>query len=306
MKESKNTYSYLFIAVISILALIAFPETTSKLSAVESAPHEGEAFKNISLEAKSAYVYDLSSHKPLFSKNDQDVLPLASLTKIMTTLTAASLAPHSEIFSMRGHYIRSGVENGGLFIERWSLADLLRYTLVVSSNDAATAIAAAVGITPHTVKDNAEKAFVEKMNENAKNLGLDRTRFFNPTGLDIEEASNTAGAEGTAKDVARMLEQGIVNYPEIFGATKYESVELTSVTGQYHTAKNTNALASKIPGLIAGKTGYTELAGGNLAVVFDAGLQHPVIIVVLGSSYEGRFEDIDKLIAASIDTIARE
>jgi D-alanyl-D-alanine carboxypeptidase len=53
--------------------------------------------------------------------------------------------------------------------------------------------------------------------------------------------------------------------------------------------------ATDIPGLIGGKTGYTDLAGGNLAIVFDADIGHPVIVVALHSTKEGRFEDVRAL-----------
>ena len=54
-----------------------------------------------------------------------------------------------------------------------------------------------------------------------------------------------------------------------------------------------------IAGVLASKTGYTTLAGGNLVVAFDAGLNHPVIVAVLGSSYNGRFSDVTTLIEAA-------
>ncbi len=60
--------------------------------------------------------------------------------------------------------------------------------------------------------------------------------------------------------------------------------------------KNTNEVVQNIDGLIASKTGYTDLSGGNLVVAFDAGLNHPIIVTVLGSSQEGRFSDTLKLI----------
>jgi D-alanyl-D-alanine carboxypeptidase len=50
--------------------------------------------------------------------------------------------------------------------------------------------------------------------------------------------------------------------------------------------------------LIASKTGYTDLAGGNLAVAFDAGVNRPIVIAVLGSSREERFSDVEKLASA--------
>ena len=66
------------------------------------------------------------------------------------------------------------------------------------------------------------------------------------------------------------------------------------------TDNSTNAFIDKIPNVIASKTGYTDLAGGNLVVAFDAGLNRPIIISVLGSSQEGRFADALKLIDATI------
>ena len=54
-----------------------------------------------------------------------------------------------------------------------------------------------------------------------------------------------------------------------------------------------------IPGLLGGKTGYTNLAGGNLAVIYDAGLNHPIVVVVLGSTLEGRFGDVETLVDAT-------
>jgi D-alanyl-D-alanine carboxypeptidase len=58
---------------------------------------------------------------------------------------------------------------------------------------------------------------------------------------------------------------------------------------------NTNVSINQISGLLASKTGFTNLAGGNLAVVFDAGFMHPVVIVVLGSTVDGRFSDVVNL-----------
>ena len=55
-----------------------------------------------------------------------------------------------------------------------------------------------------------------------------------------------------------------------------------------------------MPGLLRSKTGFTDLAGGNLAVIFDAGMNHPVAIVVLGSTQSGRFTDVKTLMAATL------
>ena len=70
-------------------------------------------------------------------------------------------------------------------------------------------------------------------------------------------------------------------------------------------AKNTNIDVEKIPGLLASKTGYTTLAGGNLVVAFDASIGRPIIVVVLGSSQEGRFKDVQSLVNASIKYVSQ-
>ena len=72
-----------------------------------------------------------------------------------------------------------------------------------------------------------------------------------------------------------------------------------------HEGINTNTEITKLPQVLASKTGFTDLAGGNLAVVVDVGLNHPVVIVVLGSSKEGRFSDVEFLAWASVDTLGQ-
>ena len=56
--------------------------------------------------------------------------------------------------------------------------------------------------------------------------------------------------------------------------------------------------------MIGSKTGYTALAGGNLVVVVDIGVDHPVVIAVLGSTYDGRFSDVEDLINATVSEIS--
>jgi D-alanyl-D-alanine carboxypeptidase len=65
-----------------------------------------------------------------------------------------------------------------------------------------------------------------------------------------------------------------------------------------HIFPNTNEALEHLPGLIASKTGYTDLAGGNLAIVFDKGIGHHFVAVVLGSSRQGRFSDMRALMEA--------
>ena len=138
------------------------------------------------------------------------------------------------------------------------------------------------------------------MNAKARKLGLAQTYYLNATGLDGSE--QVSGGYGSARDVAFLLAYIIKNAPHAISATRYSSVAVVSSQASY-TAKNTNSSLPQIPGLIASKTGFTTLAGGNLAVVFDAGFNHPIAVVVLGSTREGRFRDVQKLVAASFEAI---
>jgi D-alanyl-D-alanine carboxypeptidase len=64
--------------------------------------------------------------------------------------------------------------------------------------------------------------------------------------------------------------------------------------------QNTDPIVKTVPHLLLSKTGFTDLAGGNLALVFDAGIQHPIAVVVLGSTKSARFTDGAALVAATL------
>ena len=110
---------------------------------------------------------------------------------------------------------------------------------------------------------------------------------------------------GTALDVAKLFSYVLKNKPELLSATKESSVSEQDSSGLTHNVLNTNTAVNEIPGLFAGKTGYTDLAGGNLAVAANIGLHRPLIFVVLGSSKEGRFSDTKKLTEATFKYYAQ-
>jgi D-alanyl-D-alanine carboxypeptidase (penicillin-binding protein 5/6) len=158
-------------------------------------------------------------------------------------------------------------------LTRNRISHLIDSALMQSSNEAASALA------------SLDNNFISLMNEKAKELDLNQTYFLNETGLDFSK--NLAGGYGSASDIVKLIKYSLKNNPHLFEATTINSVN------------NTNPYATTTTELIASKTGWTDLAGGNLAVVFDAGLDHPIIAVVLGSSKEGRFKDIQKLIEST-------
>jgi D-alanyl-D-alanine carboxypeptidase len=139
------------------------------------------------------------------------------------------------------------------------------------------------------------------MNAKAHSLGLSQTYFLNVTGLDIN--STISGGYGSAKDMAKLFTYAVKTYPDVFEATSYPQISVSSIGKTKYQVDNTDTIVGQIPGLIASKTGYTDLALGNLAILFDAGLMHPIAIVVLGSTEEGRFTDTISLVNKTLDFI---
>ncbi len=253
-----------------------------------------DTLDNISLEGKAAFVYDVKGKKALFTKGADTVLPLASITKLMTALIAHELIDDSKKISVPSSAISQSGSSGlaeGELISAQALSD---YAMLASSNDAAYALANAVGAVID--KNNPNQTFVNAMNIRAQELGFTNFIFYNPTGLDVD--ANDAGAVGTAREVSFLMEYILENYPSILEPSTFTSTRVYNEAGTYHSAENTNPIVTQIPNLLGSKTGYTDLAGGNLTIAFDAGYNRPIIITVLGSSYDGRFSDVKKLVAA--------
>lgn len=267
-------------------------EGWKKSSQTTSAP-KTNPFASLSVEAKAAYVYDVAAGKVLYSKNENDSLPLASLTKIMTAVTALTTTSPTKIITISKDDLAADGDTGLRSGETWSLSKLLQFTLLVSSNDGAQAVASAIGGVSAT--------FVTKMNDEAAKQNLASMHFSNATGLDL--STTTAGAFGSAKDVAVLFANAFQQYPDIFGITKYSAKLISSQSGITHDAENTDEIVNHVMGLRASKTGFTDLAGGNLVIEFDVEPSHPVVAVVLGSSYDGRFRDMEKLVQATYNSI---
>lgn len=258
-----------------------------------------DPFEEVTVRAEAAYVWDVQEQRALYTKNPDEQLPLASITKLMTALVAYELLAGTSGVSISDEAIGQDGNSGLLGGESFALSNLLDLTLLSSSNDGAFAIASAAGALLATEGDVA--TFVEAMNIRASELGLTQTYFRNPTGLDISETES--GSYGSARDVTFLMEHILSHYPEILEATKNGATTIASDTGAAHVAENTNPVTSRIPGIIGSKTGYTDLAGGNLTVAFDAAMNRPVIVVVLGSTRTGRFEDVLTLVDSAREHI---
>lgn len=282
----------LLVASVLLAAFLFIPSAPREApsEAVRIAQSSADAFTAVPLEAKAAVVYDLSTGETLYSYNAEVQLPLASLTKLLTVYAALlELSPETLVTVPREAIL---VEGAHTFREgqMFSLFDLARLTLTGSLNDGAAAIASASaarrGISEREMLAGA-----------AASLGLSQTYALNGSGLDVSTA--VSGGYGSARDLARLAGALVSLAPSIAAATTQASAEAKSAGDTAFTIKNTDPMIGNVPGLLLSKTGYTDLAGGNLALVFNVAPLHPVAVVVLGSSYKARFTDGMALMAAA-------
>ncbi len=283
----RNNFSYLLIIGFFLFLFSSFNLPKNKnLPFQQPAAQKMSAFQNIKIEAKAAYVFDIAQNRTIFESNAEAQLPLASLAKIMTALAVKESFPSSLLVAIPREAILQEGDDGFRSGEQWPASELAAAMLISSSNDAAFAF----GLE---YKKDFNQDFVSLMNQKAKELGLEQTYFLNPTGLDISK--NAAGAYGSAKDMAKLMAYIIKSSSSLMESTSVDSINIRS-----REFKNTNQIVHDFPGLIAGKTGSSDLAGGNLVVTVDLGYGHPIIIVVLGSSSEGRFSDVKSLYQAAV------
>lgn len=244
------------------------------------------------IDAKAAVVYDLATGQVLYEKNADAQLPLASLTKLLTVYTALSVLSTSTPVTIPADALAVDYPRAFNEGQVFTLEDLAKLTLTASLNDGAVAIAEAAaqaeGRTPSQALAGAAGA-----------LGLSETYALNGSGLDVSTA--LSGGYGSALDLAKLAGALVAKAPEIAYATTQTIAKAESFGGTFFNVKNTDPIVETVPHLLLSKTGFTDLAGGNLVLVFDAAINHAVAVVVLGSTQAARFTDAAKLVA---DTFA--
>lgn len=303
IRASRHDYielSYIYgvaIVVVVFLSLVALPMNTAnfglivpKVEEMEFSPYISEAFVNVMVEAEAYIVYDLVDKKVIAQRNSSIQLPLASITKVMTAITARTHYGNETKITISPESIDEGYDLGLKKGQVWKLDELLKYTLVFSSNDGAHAIADGLG---------GRKKFIEQMNTDSALLGLALT-FTDPAGLD---EGDVIGGKGTALDVAKLFGIARKKYPEIFESTTKTRLTVLANKDPIIGIPNTNQEIANLFGAEVSKTGFTDSAGGNLGVVVDIALGHPVVIVVLGSTREARFVDTENLYKALLASI---
>jgi len=236
-----------------------------------------------SITAESAYVIDLASGFVFYDKNSARELPPASATKIATALVSLCHYNLDDVLVVPpacSFRARVGESLMGLFSgERITVRNLLRGMLIASGSDAACVLAAR--------HSGGESGFVGEMNEVASMLGLERTHFVNPTGMDA------ASHYSTARELTVLARKALAN-PTFREIVRTEEDNVASADGRrWHRLETTNKLLETMPGILGVKTGYTARAK-EVFVFYFVRNGHEFLGAVLGS--DDRFGDAQVLI----------
>lgn len=261
----------LCLAFIFTVFTFSFNVSVSALSAEE-------------ITAPSAVLIEPTTKKVLFEKNPHDSRACASITKVMTLILVFEAIEdgkinYEDIVTTSAH--ASSMGGSDIWLEpgeEMSVYDMIKAVVVASANDAAVALAELVS--------GSEDAFVEKMNERAKELGMNNTVFKNCNGLDEE------GHLTTAYDVALMSAE-LIKHEKIF---EFSSIWLDYLRDGETQIVNTNKLLKSYSGITGLKTGTTGQAGSCMsATATRNGLS--LVAVVLGcDTGTARFSDAAKLL----------
>lgn len=236
------------------------------------------------ITAPSAVLMEAGTGKVLFEKDMNSIRACASITKVMTMVLVMEAVDDGKI-KMEDSVCASAhaASMGGSDIwleegEIMTVYDLIKATVVASANDAAVALAEEIC--------GSEEAFVEKMNQKAKKLGMKNTTFKNCNGLDEE------GHLTSAYDVALMSRE-LIKHKEIF---EFTSIWMDELRGGKTQIVNTNKLLKTYKGITGLKTGTTSQAGACISATATRD-KLSLIAVVLGSATgKERFTDASTLL----------
>ena len=214
----------------------------------------GVSGEGLDVPVKSAVLMDVATGTVLYEKNAHEALAPASVTKVMTmllimeaidsgTLGYGDTVTASEAAARKGGsqvYLKVG--------EQMSVEEMLKSIAVSSANDCACAMAEHLS--------GSEEAFVERMNQKAKELSMEDTHFVNCTGLD--DSPEAKNHKTSAYDVALMSRELLGKHPDI---RKFTTIWMDTIRNGAFGLSNTNKLIRFYPGATGLKTGFTSGAG---------------------------------------------
>ena len=201
------------------------------------------------VSAKSAIVVGLDGGQVLYAKNEHEKLPIASTTKIMTSLlTLEAAEQNNRVVTITPEMVRVEGSSMGLRAgDQLTLRALAEGMLTVSGNDAANSAAIAVGGTL--------AGFVDRMNQKARSLGLNDTHFVTPSGLDDKNHYSSAA------DLAALTAAAMGN-PDFSAIVSQQKIQISfAQPGMTRVYTNHNRLLAMYSGCTGVKTGFTKKSG---------------------------------------------
>lgn len=229
---------------------------------------------DLKLSAPAAVLMDLATGTVLYESAAHDRLAPASVTKVMTLLLIMEAVDSGRIaWGDTVTASEAAAAKGGSQVylkvgETMTVEEMVKSIAVSSANDCACAMAEHIA--------GSEAAFVERMNERAKELGMNDTNFVNCTGLDDDDSASAHRT--SAYDIAVMSRQLLKYHPDI---RKYTTIWMDTVRNGEFGLSNTNKMVRFYPGCTGLKTGFTSGAGYCLSASAERdGLE--LIAVVMG------------------------
>ena len=263
---------HMAVMLVAVVAVAAFPATGEARERTQQKVKAAVAGHDATPELKSsaALVIDQTEGRTIFAKNTDNVVPIASITKLMTAMVVLDAGlPLDEriVISEADKDLIKGTRSRLRIGTALSRRDLLQLALMASENRAAEALS--------RVYPGGTAGFVAAMNQKAVELGMWRTRFVDGTGLSSDNVS-------TARDLTRMV-AAAYRYPLIRDFTTDTGAAVRVANGQVMNYRNSNRLVSNPDWKIGlSKTGYISEAGRCLVMQAQIAGK-PVIIVLLDS-----------------------
>ncbi len=238
----------------------------------------------ISISAPSAILIEAETGQILFEKDSHKQLPPASVTKIMTMLLVIEAVDSGQIKMedmVRCSEFAASMGGSQVYLEpneEMSVHDMLKAVAVASGNDAAVALGEFVA--------GSNEEFVKRMNERAKELGMNDTNFINCNGLDEE------GHITSAYDISLMSKE-LISHPRIL---EFTSIWMDSLRNGSFGLVNTNKLIRFYEGANGLKTGSTSIAKYCLSASAKKNNMTLIAVVLAAPSSKERFSDATKLL----------
>lgn len=267
-------------AVLCLLALCMICIGLVNIDAVAFATNAVD--KDVDISSRSAILMEYQSGDVLFSKDETKHLPVASMVKMMTILISLEeLQAGNVAFDTKITTTENASSMGGsqVFLDPYvdySFEDLIKSVIMASANDASVALA--------EYFNGNEKAFTNRMNKRAKELGMNDTHYANCTGLPAPEQYSSA------KDTAILLKE-ILKHEEYHKFSTIWMDKLVHPSGRETELVNTNRLIRYYQGCDGGKTGSTNEAGCCLGASAKRGDMRLISVVVGAENSKTRFNE---------------